>query len=213
LAKVTLRRYTNLASAIHILERKVITLLNPASWDDRNDAYFLSRYKERKAARTLLALCFAEASETYHHWRVFSPGMDGVCIEFDKDKLLGAFKGDDQITSRSVQYRQIPHILKNRPVDDELPFLKRFPYQDEREFRIIYCSLSELVESKSYLIGLDCISRITLSPWLPPPLATSVKKALRAIDGCSKVKIYASTLIENEKWKKVANSRIKLETS
>jgi hypothetical protein len=33
------RRYTNLAAVVHLLHAKAITLLNPATWDDRNDAY------------------------------------------------------------------------------------------------------------------------------------------------------------------------------
>jgi len=86
---VTLRRYTNLAATVHLLRNRCLTLLNPESWDDRNDAYFLAQYKERTNASSVLALCFAEASETYHHWRVFSSGGDGVCIEFDRPKLLG----------------------------------------------------------------------------------------------------------------------------
>jgi hypothetical protein len=84
----TLRRYTNLASLIHILKRQTITLLNPATWDDRNDAYFMSEYRRIKQAKSVLALCFTTAPETYHHWRVFSHGGDGVCIEFDHQKLM-----------------------------------------------------------------------------------------------------------------------------
>ena len=41
----TLRRYTNLASALHILQNRCLTLLSPETWDDRNDAYFMSEYK------------------------------------------------------------------------------------------------------------------------------------------------------------------------
>jgi hypothetical protein len=87
MGKITLRRYTNLAATIHILKSRHISLLSPAFWDDRNDAFFMRRYKERKSAKSVLALCFAEASETYHHWRVFSHGSDGTCIEFDKGHL------------------------------------------------------------------------------------------------------------------------------
>jgi hypothetical protein len=67
----TFRRYTNLTATIHILKSRTISLLSPELWDDRNDAYFMSRYKELKSAKSVLALCFAETSETYHHWRVF----------------------------------------------------------------------------------------------------------------------------------------------
>jgi hypothetical protein len=34
------------------------TLLNPASWDDRNEAHFIGRYKELARRGTVLAFCF-----------------------------------------------------------------------------------------------------------------------------------------------------------
>lgn len=213
MVKVTLRRYTNLASAIHILDQKAITLLSPTLWDDRNDAYFLNQYKDRKSLKTLLALCFAETLETYHHWRVFAPGLDGVCIEFDKDRLLAAFRHADNVLCRPVQYRQIPDVAKRPPAVDDLPFLKRFPYRDEKEFRIIHSDQAELREYRSFPVKLHCISRITLSPWMPGPLIASVKSALHGIEGCANLKVYRSTLIDNEKWKKAANPAIKLDAA
>jgi hypothetical protein len=55
-----LHRYTNLTATIHMLRSRSITLLNPATWDDRNDAYFMAEYKRKVDAKTVLALCFAE---------------------------------------------------------------------------------------------------------------------------------------------------------
>lgn len=49
------RRYTNLAAAIHLLQSRKITLLNPARWDDANDAYFMGEYKRLAGAETVLA--------------------------------------------------------------------------------------------------------------------------------------------------------------
>src|ERR1700754_2480162 len=92
-----LRRYTNLEATIHLLRSRTITLLNPGSWDDRNDAYFMAEYNRRKNLKTLLALCFANCDETYHHWRVFSHGTDGVCLEFDRGKLLAALAAHPEL--------------------------------------------------------------------------------------------------------------------
>ena len=87
------RRYTNLSDLIFILREKRVTLRDPRQWDDKNDSYYLEKYKEAKGLKTLLALCFAEASsETYHHWRVFSSGVNGVCIELDKHHIVEEFK-------------------------------------------------------------------------------------------------------------------------
>jgi hypothetical protein len=196
-------RYTNLAATIHLLNAKNITLLNPATWDDKNDAYFMAEYKRHKMAKTVLALCFAERSQTYHHWRVFSHGSDGVCIEFDKDKLLSAFTGALEIKTGYVDYKTIKQLKNIRDIDpDALPFLKRSPYKDEGEFRIVYVDTNRAMETKDYKIAVGWIRRITLSPWITKALADSVKDALKTIEGCSGVKIALSTLVDNEAWKK-----------
>ncbi len=208
MSAVTLRRYTNLASAIHVLRNRCLTLLNPASWDDRNDAYFLAQYKERISAATVLALCFAEAPETYHRWRVFSSGGDGVCLEFDKPQLLEAVRKDGTVTARAVIYRQINDVCAAPINDDNLPFLKRFPYEDEQEFRLLNVERDIETEYHHIPIALSAISRITLSPWMPAPLVKAVKETMKELEGCEGIKIYQSTLIENERWKNAANPRL-----
>lgn len=44
-----IRRYTSIAAVIDILKRQELPLLNPESWDDRNDRYFMQLYKEAKS--------------------------------------------------------------------------------------------------------------------------------------------------------------------
>jgi hypothetical protein len=200
-----LLRYTNLAATIHLLRKRVVTLLDPSTWDDKNDSYFMSQYRELKKVDTLLALCFAECEQTYHHWRVFSYGTDGVCIEFNKSALLNAFSGDHNIRTGSMNYQNrsalssMPHI----PLA-QIPFLKRQQYEPEMEFRIIYEESGVHRMSVEYHIELSCINRITLSPWIPRSLAYAVKGILLEIKGCSKTKIVRSTLVENEQWKNLS---------
>lgn len=198
------RRYTNLAATIHLLCKKEITLLNPATWDDKNDAYFMAEYKRLKDAKTVLALCFAERSETYHHWRVFSNGSDGVCIEFDKEKLLTTFSADPQVRLGPVEYKRIDALQRRSNLAaNDLPFLKRLPYVDEGEFRVVFCSGTEALEFRPYKIRIGWIKRVTLSPWMSKALSASVKTTLNSIPGCSELSISRSTVIENEKWKEV----------
>src|SRR5438045_1515201 len=80
-----LNRYTTLPIALDMLAKKRITLLSPDTWEDRNDAYYL--YQQELRFRSVLAICFSMTSETFHHWRIFSHGVSGVCIEFDKARL------------------------------------------------------------------------------------------------------------------------------
>ena len=162
-----LRRYTDLAAVIHHLHTKTITLLDPVTWDDRNDAFFMQEYKSELNAKTVLALCFAEESERYHHWRVFADGVDGVCIEFDKNRLLEALGEDDRFKHSHMNYMSINELNKYQPELEELPFLKRSPYQDEKEYRIIYVNKRRTLETKPINMEISWINRITLSPWMP----------------------------------------------
>ena len=75
-----LNRYTSLPIALDVLSQKRITLLSPETWEDRNDAYYLERYRVKKELCCVLAICFSIRPETFHHWRVFSSGSAGVCI-------------------------------------------------------------------------------------------------------------------------------------
>ena len=84
---------------LDILWRKELPLLNPESWDDRNDRYFMEHYKSAKQLQGLYALCAARCSETYHHWRVFTGAADGACLEL---RLLPLSK---------VGYRGPPYMV------------------------------------------------------------------------------------------------------
>lgn len=87
-----LRRYTDLPTLLHLLIERELTFLDPSRWDDKNDAFYMEKYREFNALRTLLALCFTQAPETYHHWRVFCSGPSGVCLYFDHNRLVGLLR-------------------------------------------------------------------------------------------------------------------------
>lgn len=198
-------RYTNLAAVIHHLQTKTITLLDPVTWNDRNDTFFLQKYKSEQNVKTLLALCFSQQFETYHHWRVFASGVDGVCIQFDKERLVNSLDESDGFEHGIINYKGINQLNKVPPKLEELPFLKRLPYRDEQEYRVIYVNKRKTLESLPIDIKISWIKRIRLSPWIPKALVRSTKDILKSIDGCSNLQIVRSTLIENERWKDAAN--------
>lgn len=199
-----LRRYTSLASLLALIQDRKLTLVSPTFWEDRNDAFYMGQYKARKDLQTLLALCFSESDETYHHWRVFTHGADGVCIHFRRDDLLAALPIGDGLACGKIRYRKIADLPRLKPKLDELPFLKRQPYGDECEFRLIYEDKNSAAETKGFALPLRTIARVTLNPWLSRPLAAAVKRAIKATPGCSALKVYQTTLLENETWKKAA---------
>jgi hypothetical protein len=194
---------------MHLLHERKLTLLNPATWDDKNDAYFMAEYKRGLNAKSVLALCFAECGETYHHWRVFSHGPDGVCIEFNKAALLDALPHSDAVRHGYVKYKTISETKSIKSINiEKLPFIKRYPYYDEQEYRVIYVSHKKSIEHKSIPIDLSCITRIRLSPWMSPAVEGAVISSLNAIPGCREIKIRRSSLVNNETWKQLASRAV-----
>jgi hypothetical protein len=200
-----LRRYTDIPALVYLLTERKLSLLDPRSWDDSNDSHYLELYRDKKALKSVLAVCFTEVTETYHHWRIFAGGSSGVCIRFHRSTLIKAVKKSPGLRTGAVRYLSLAEI-RNLNLDiAALPFLKRYPFEDEKEFRVIFESSSKGTTKLDISIPLSCIDRITLSPWIHPELAKKVKKLLRSIDGCSAIKIYRSTLIGNEEWKRLGD--------
>ena len=162
-----------------------------------------SSAQERRAS---LALCFARAPETYHHWRDFLSGGDGLCVEFDEAKLIEALGKDDAVTARDVIYKKIKDVTTAPIVTEDLPFLKRIPYRDEQEFRLLYQSQSVETEFHQVPIPIAAISRDNAQS-LDGGTSRQIRqgKFSKELPGCRTIKIYQSTLIENERWKRAAN--------
>jgi len=201
-SKGYLRRYCDLTAVVYLLSERKITLLNPASWPDRNDSYYLALYKKRQKLTSVLALCFTEVDERYHYWQVFARGASGLHVRYRRAELLHALRRHPGLRMGKVEYIKLADLRK-RPLNiQDLPFVKRHAFGDECEFRIIYESREQSLPKLDIDIPLACVDRIVLSPWLHPDLAKHVKTLLRRIDGCSKVDIRRSTLIGNEEWKR-----------
>ena len=198
-----LRRYTNLAAVIHLLKNKKITLLNPNTWDDKVDVEYM-RQCSKLLKYPILALCFCQGPERYHHWRVYANGMDGVCIVFDKEYLLHNLDNRyESLMHDNVTYMSYSEAIGDPPDTLQLPFLKRNAYKDEREYRIVrmFKENDDRDPIRHYDIDLPSITKIVLSPWLPRELCTSVRNVLRSIDGCDALKIYRSALVDDKDWK------------
>lgn len=195
-----LSRYTSLPVVIDVLTNRHITLISPSKWTDRNDVFAIDLYRKRSNAATLLALCFTTREETFHHWSVFSDGISGARIEFDTEKIIVALSRSG-LTIEKVTYQTITALRSNPVSLEKLPFVKRAPYRDEDEMRVILTCNDGEKETHFVPITLDCIKRVTLSPWLPKDITKSVRSSLHKIKGCSRLKIYRSTLLENDQWK------------
>jgi hypothetical protein len=121
---------------------------------------------------------------------------------------MTAIKKEPGIRAKTVEYLTLSDIRNRDLKVQELPFLKRSPYGDEREFRVIYESSTTKANSLDIEIPLSCIDRITLSPWIPFALSSHLKKTLKEFEGCKSLQVFRSTLISNEKWKNLGEGAI-----
>lgn len=232
-----LRRYTNLESLRCILHDRAIALLDPQTWKDNNDAHFLGLYRREKGLRSLFALCLTTVSERYHLWQVFGPERSphpesvgkylhrtgsysdksplakiGVRIRFDRKALIQAIEHQHGVQYGRVEYKSIEALkslsqkTQHDPVS-KLPFLKRYGFQDEREYRIIYSSKDAFV-SKDLSIQLSCINRIVISHRASRRLFEDSKEQLRLIDGCETLRILHSRLTDSRTWKRAGEQFI-----
>jgi hypothetical protein len=88
-----------------------------------------------------------------------------------------------------------------KPPVDDWPFIKRIPFEDEGEFRFVYENADFLEQSKEIHFALNCVNKITLSPWMPESVANTVTHVIKSIHGCGNLKINRSRLIENARWR------------
>jgi hypothetical protein len=202
---LTLRRYTTLPALIYLLQSKSLTLLSPSSWDDGNDKHCLEQYKEKRGLSVLLAACFTDVPETYHHWRVFAGDSSGCCVVFNREKLLSRLRPIRGITCGEVGYRTLARMRNTTPLIEELPFMKRSGYIDESEFRVVYESSRGKATKKDIPISIELIEQIAFNPWINRSLFSTAKQLLLSIDGCQNLekRIVRSTLTGNAEWKEI----------
>ena len=199
----SLRRYTDLAAALRMLRQKSITLLPPNTWDDKNDRHLMQAYQAAEGYKSVLALCFAQAAETYHHWKVFSSGKDGICIVFDKQRLVSDIS-QHEVRHASVQYYTLKQLRENRPNIERIPYSKRAAYVDEKEYRFVFCSKLEELASKDFAFSRASVDRILINPWMPIPLVQTIKDIIHSLPEFDTVEILQSTVIDGPAWKELA---------
>lgn len=202
----TLKRYTSIAAVVDMLCRKQLALLDPQTWDDRNDRYFMALYKEHAMAKGLYAACFTQVAETYHHWRVFGGAADGACVEFRRAAFEKHIAGNPDISADEVEYfylKDAERITKGKP--DRLPFMKRMGFEPEAEYRLIAKSGDEQAPALALPIDLKLIRQVYINPWIPESIYKSLKSVMREIDDCDHIKISRSGLIDSQRWKNAGN--------
>lgn len=199
-----LRRYTDLASLLDMLRRRAITLLRPDTWDDRNDRLMMKTYADYFEFETLLAVCLTSRGETYHHWKVFTDKSSGVCIHFRRDEFQQAMRTAG-VKVKKVKYLKLEELVAEDHPIETLPFLKRFGYGDEGEYRAVYQNKAAENRLKQVQIDLNIIERISLNPWMPAPVFKSVLATIEAQCQGATFTVSHSSLIDSRRWRQFAS--------
>lgn len=201
--KITkLNRFTTLPVLLDLLQRQKLTLLDPKSWEDKNDSEIILEYKNKKKIKNLFAICLSHGDETIHHWKTFSNGSSGCLIEFDAQKLFAIIDKIPNLKHNEVTYRKLSDIENKSTMleVDDIPFTKRWPYRCEEEYRIIVECDNETQNVFDIDITLDIIKRITINQQMPETIYKTIKEYLKNLKGNPDSRINRSTLFENKRW-------------
>ena len=201
-----LKRYTELPYLLNMLSTRKITLLNPTSWVDRNDAFYLRRYLERRNLQSVLVLCLSKSAATYHHWHVFAPNASGVRIEFHENLLREWASRIPGARLEPVQYVKLNKDLLSQIGLDQLPFAKRHAFRHEGEVRLIVENAKEKLPLLAVPFEYEMIKEIIVSPWLPQPVFPSVKTAIQGAARNAKFNIRATTMLESKVFMSAAEN-------
>jgi hypothetical protein len=194
-----LNRYTTLPVLLDMLKRRKLVLLDPTSWEDKNDSEILLEYKRRRKLQALFALCFSLGDETIHHWKAFADGISGCCVEFDAERLIALLRPLDGVRFGPVVYRKLKDLKDGSVSVRKIPFTKRWPYRCEEEFRVIWESHAK---ASSYEIDFDLrmINKITISQRMPEQIYSTIREYLRAVFRNPDQRINRSTIYQNRIW-------------
>lgn len=211
--KPLLRRFTSLSVAIDMLYKQRLTLLSPSTWQDQNDVAFIEAFRQKRGVHNVFAVCFTQSRETFHHWSVFAKGVEGVKINIDKRAMLQSLQGDERFSWNDVDYKTLEEIKALKQIGlYDLPFLKRAPFGDEGEFRLIFECNDPKEKVKHMPFKPEWVTSITLSPWMHDNLVETLKEAIPKIPGCENVKLLRTSIRNNKNWKSAA-SRVVADTS
>ena len=153
-------------------------------------------------------MCMSFGDETVHHWKTFSGGPSGCQIEFDAEKLFAVLDQIPNLRHGKVVYKKLSEVENKKSVIkvSQMPFIKRWPYRCEEEYRIIVTDES-VVDFFDIPITLDMVRRITISQQMPEQIYKTIKNYLKAEEGDPERKINRSTLYENKRWIKCFNAQ------
>ena len=134
--------------ALPVIKKSRIHLDNPLDFNDPFETFAVTSLNNCKVC------CFSENNDILLMWSHYANKHQGVCIEFDLEKLednsfLDSLKA---VNINKVIYGDIPKNINNLPVS---LFYKTKDWEYEKEYRIVCYSEDEF-------LCFDCVSRLIL---------------------------------------------------
>ena len=209
-----LRRYTKLRHAMALLDEGKLTLTDPATWEDRNDVFNLECVKAVVGFGSVRICCLAANKDTFHHWKVFTGGRDGVGIIFDVGRLAESLTRAG-VPLRPMRYRNIPQIQRLKRIrPEDLPYLKWERFADEQEHRAVWTGEEDLDPSEPVRIPIElaAIESILISPLISDQSADAISDQLKVFVASrprlKHIDILRSRTSESERWKRLVAQKL-----
>ncbi|MBL4808126.1 MAG: DUF2971 domain-containing protein [Rhodobacteraceae bacterium] len=215
-----LKKYMKIERLKDALENKRIYLSgqeDQEKWEDGNDRELVNIYRKQKKLSDVRVTCFNAAADKYHFWDIFGGRDKGVCLRFNRRKLLANIKeldGNQKLRGKDVEYYNIKRFEKEGKFEN-LAFSKRSFYSDENEYRVI-CDVSAGGSlSPRYLRFCgDALEQVYFNSWISHSAYTELRaKYLVVLKNANMghVTIHRSRVTSYAKWRDIAQKIAKFE--
>lgn len=195
-----LYRYTKHQYALEMIRTKEIVIPEPRGWDDVNDLEGLLQYQRIVGLVGLGVLCMTSEPDTYHHWKLYAHGQEGIALVFDRKKMREWARTHRGTRLQSIRYVRMQD-LKDLDVSlTRLPYLKRWGYRSEREWRLLY---EADVSSQLFKLPFpsEALSRIVINPWANIDEYAEMKDEYESILDRRVVRVTRTELVNSQTWR------------
>lgn len=203
----TLYRYTQLRHALTLLRTKRIAMREPSGWEDKNDQTVIDMYRARRGSELVRVLCMTSTPDTYHHWKLYGKDNSAVAIVFNRTILNEWAKRITGLQLRSVRYVKLNDIDDEHIELHDLPFIKRWGYRSEKEWRLLYEARNPNLFSELDL-PVDALMRVVINPWVSGDELRAIEVKLRSAWGSDELSISQTQMIDCKRWQDKLQSKL-----
>jgi len=204
-----LHRYTSIKNLMELIKLNKLTLVNPEkwlslSWSDKNDALNLQLYEKQKKTN-IYALCFTQEEESHFYWDSVGGGSVECRITFDGQMLIEKLNNSG-VRWGLINYFKIPElkkVIQDKKLQlNDVPFVKRWPYRQEKEFRIIWEGKKQKDSIKIITVDHDAVKSIAINDRISDEKFNAIKEEIKSIKNFKPDRLSRVTVHQNSLWLK-----------